>query len=129
MIHWSDKYIGIPFDYMNCGDLAVYVYRTELMGTVKMPEKPAQDNVFAYSSAVESQIMKYVDCETQFPQDGDLILMRACNRLAHVGVLCKISNTSYVLHSSDVFGASVRCRLTDLERQGYKVEAYYKWRK
>lgn len=127
-MHWTHEYIGIPFTNMNCGELALCIQR-EVFGKKLIPlQRPDDRNPFHYSRLVKENVMNYLKEKIDVPLEGCCVLMKAMNRLSHVGVYSKINKRDYVIHSMDSFKSSVLHQIKDLKTYGYEVEGYYTWK-
>lgn len=124
-MHWSDSYIDIPHDVLDCAQLVERVLHEQFdRADIHFPQRQADD--LAHRSGL------IVDHQADFaekiaaPVDGCGVLMLARGRQAHIGLYCLIQGVSYVLHSDALFGTSLRHPLVRLPRC-YRVEGYYQW--
>jgi hypothetical protein len=125
MTHWSDPYVGQPFDYhaANCADLAVRVQAEQFGRRVRVAgcHSPRPD---VTDAAILDQM--HAACrEVREPADGDGVLLSNGNHL-HVGLYCCLDEP-HVLHALAGAGV-VRHRLRQIGRYGFAIEGYYRWR-
>ncbi|MEN2386462.1 hypothetical protein [Comamonas sp. A7-5] len=124
-MHWSDSYIDIPHDVLDCAQLVERALH-EQFGRIDIhfPRRQADD--LAHRSALitanQADFAKWIE----EPVDGCGVLMLARGRQAHIGLYCLIQGVPYVLHSDALFGSSMRQPLARLPRC-YRVEGFYQW--
>lgn len=127
-MHWSRKYISIPYKKLNCAELVEEVVRKELKIDFKFPQ--SNGNIFYESRKIKQEFKKYVDpVKTSNPNEGDLVLMNAQRRMSHVGILVIYREIHYILHSLKDAGSVCLHRASDLEYYGLTIEGFYKWQK
>lgn len=131
MLHWSDNYIGIPYQQSDCGELAARVQREVFERDIALPkERPAN---MAGRSRMIDELLETFGCRTSNPQDGDAVLLRA-GRLWHIGVFCWIpagdgrSFKRWLLHTTRTGVYSARMPLRRVGDLHMAVEGYYQWR-
>jgi hypothetical protein len=125
MIHWSDRYLGIPYAVADCAQLAERVRREVFGQDMRLPTERAS-GTFGRSAQIGAHLSEYA-ARTDAPRDGDGVLLYAHGRLQHIGLWCVIGDEPWVLHTVEGQGAH-RLRLRDLARAGYRLEGVYRWR-
>jgi hypothetical protein len=126
--HWSDRFIGERY-VLGENDCAIVAARAMEAATGRSIVLPTERA--GHWRDYHEQIVAARDdlAEKVFnPKDGDAILMIGRARINHIGVFCEIDGTGYALHASEGFKTVVRTRLRDLERFGWKVEGFYRWK-
>lgn len=127
-MHWSDRYIGLPYipETGDCAALAARVSR-EIFG--KEPPLPVSHATTLREQS--AQILGYRDELAERidgPVDGTPVLFIGRGRLCHIGVMCWIAGEWWVLHADQSAGMVVRQRLRDLTRLHFKLEGFYRWK-
>ncbi len=125
-MHWSAKYIGLPYETVNCAQLAVWVQRQEFARPIELPTD-ASGGPFHVSSQISS-LKDELATITEYPADGDGVLMRCRGRLNHIGIYCEIDGIPYVLHALKSAGQTCLHKIRSLSEQGVEVEGVYKWK-
>lgn len=116
-------YVVNQFD---CGDLARLVLLEVFARNVAIPAARGA-GPFADSALVE-RCCDEIGERTDFPSDGDAVVMIARGRLAHVGVFYVQNGVQWVLHNSREARQVVRHRVRELEGAGFKLDGFYKWK-
>lgn len=127
-MHWSDKYVGIPY-VPEIGDCAALAAKVNLDQFNHLPDLPQAHALTLRDQS--KQIIALKDdlaVKIEQPFDGCPVLFIGRGRLCHIGVMCWIANDWWVLHADQSAGCVVRQRLRELTRLHYKVEGYYKWK-
>lgn len=130
MSHWSEKYIGTPYQThtADCARLLSRV-RNEQFG-LPVPTDIEVDR--ATSRLGRLGQMKDLVCEfgvkTENPQEGDAVLMLSRGRPSHIGVYCIVNGEQCVLHAMENAGMVVLHRIRELNRVFLTVEGYYSWK-
>jgi len=128
-MHWTNSYIGIPYSNMNCVEFVLCVEREVFNRKFPHPVRPTERNPFHYNRLLQENMMNYIsEPKLDKPVEGCCVLMKAMNRLNHVGVFVKIKSKEYVLHSLDSFKSSILHQVKDLPKYGITVEGYYSWK-
>jgi hypothetical protein len=130
MAHWSDNYIGRPYQLgeADCAALVADVRREVFRQPVPSEVEVARSlSSLGRAGQVSDGVALYGD-QTQGPVDGDVVLMLCAGRPSHVGVYCLIDGIAFVLHAMRNHGAVVRHRISQLPLTGLKVEGYYRWK-
>lgn len=127
MMHWSDRYVGMPYlqDTGDCAALAERVAREVFGKTVGLPTSHA----CTYRDQAK-QIMEMKDSyavRIDQPKDGCPALFIGRGRLCHIGVVCLIANEVWILHADQSAGHVLRQRLRDMTRLHWKLENFYEW--
>jgi len=126
-MHWSQHYIGNPYDEANdCAAFAERVQREVFDREVHLPSERAEG-----LRGQTAQIRACVDCHgelTELPADGDAVLLIGRGRLNHIGIYCLINGVPYVLHAMKSAGQVVLHKVRELDRHGLTIEGFYKWR-
>lgn len=129
-MHWSDKYIGMPYHKHNCAELAALVLRKEFKLNIHYTfDMPDEDNVFAMSAEIKKQMVTYFDKKLEGPLEGAAILMHGRRQLCHIGIATKIKNSWYVLHSINTAKMCIRQKFNTLKKYGLAIEGFYTWQK
>lgn len=127
-MHWSDKYVGLPYvpETGDCVALAVRVAREVFGVEPQVPTSHARTlreqtaQILEYREEVAERIAE--------PFDGCPALFVGRGRLCHAGVMCWLAGEWWVLHADQSAGAVIRQRLRDMTRVHFKLEGYYKWK-
>jgi hypothetical protein len=128
--HWSSKYVGKEYveGHYDCAHLLVDVQVNEFHRNVDFPIE-RKDHIFKISRQIDEHKTHFLESITpEEAQDGDVVLMVCLGRLSHIGVLCLIDSTRYVLHNLKSSGNVALHRIRDLERYALKLEGYYRCR-
>jgi hypothetical protein len=126
-MHWSNKYIGIPYSDRNCVQLVADVLECEfgLLKTANdlrgFPEH--NDNCSARSKAIKNEHKNYATL-TNNPIDGDVIILSSGGRLQHIGILAIVNDKHWCLHATKV-GAVLQP--IDRILNKYIIIGYYNW--
>ncbi len=124
-MHWSDSYIDIPHDVLDCAQLVERVLHEQFGRTdIHFPRRQADD--LAHRSALITGHQADFAARIEEPVDGCGVLMMARGRRAHIGLYCLIQGSPYVLHSDALFGKSVRIPMSRLLLR-YRIEGFYQW--
>ncbi len=128
MSHWSKKFLSIPYEKLNCAEFVEHVLRNQFGIDFTFPQN--RGSVFSQSAHLKSDFKNFVYPEkTDQPEEGDLILMNGIRKMCHVGLLVKIKNSDYVLHTQKNLGCACLHKLTNICDYGLSLEGIYKWRK
>lgn len=128
MIHWSDKYVGLPYlpQEFDCASLAAKVSKDLFNKEIGLPESHGE----TYRGQ-SKQILKHKDdlaIKIEKPVDGCPALFYGRGRLCHIGVMCWIAGDWWVLHNDENSRFVVRQRLRDMTRMLFTLEGYYSWK-
>lgn len=127
-MHWSCKYLSIPYQQMNCAEYVEFVLKKHFGIIFTFPQN--HNSVFSQSNQLRKEFSNFVYPEkTEKPQDGDLVLMNGQRRMCHVGLLVIKNNNLYVLHNQKNIGSACLHKLRDLQNYGLSLEGIYKWRR
>ena len=113
------KYIGIPYDKVDCYDLCKLFYINEL--DTELPDQSYLNN------RDELEMSKVVsECKDEFqkvtdPKFGDLVLLRVWGMPAHVGIYV---DEKRILHTQDKIGSMIE---NIAPRWVNRIEGYYRW--
>lgn len=129
MIHWSSKYISIPYKKMHCSAFVQYVLKDYFNIEFTFPQSEGQ--IFNQSEQIKKSIPLFSSYPniTDEPVDGDLVLMHGLRLMCHVGLYVEIKNVPYVLHSEASIGSACLHKMSELRQYGYSVEGVYRWEK
>jgi len=129
-MHWSDKYIGLPYHKFNCAELVKLVMNKEFGMKIHYNfDMPEEDNVFGMSKEIKKQSEVFFDKKITSPTEGCAVIMHAKRQLCHIGIATKIKNTWYTLHSINTAKMCVRQKMNSIGQYGLKIEGYYTWQK
>jgi hypothetical protein len=124
--HWSDRYLGLPYDEQafDCAALAERVRREVFGQDLHLPSE-RRPGPFGRSAQISQNI---ADCAVQTftPADGDGVLLVCNGRLQHIGMYCVIAGEPWVVHNQAGQGVTRR-RVRELAKWGYRIEGYYQW--
>ncbi|MBN9477364.1 MAG: hypothetical protein ABS43_03550 [Bordetella sp. SCN 67-23] len=123
MAHWAERYVDIPHDQLDCGELVEKVLREVFGREVTFPRK--QSDSLLHRARLITRSAKDYATPVAAPFDGAGVLILARGRAAHIGLYCAIAQ-GYILHSDDWFGASVLEPVNRLSTR-YVVQGYYAW--
>lgn len=126
MKHWSEKYLQIQYKDMNCSKFCEHVLRDHFGIDFNFPQ--SQGTLFAQSQQIRENMPTYC-IKTDYPQDGDMVLMHGKRQMCHVGIYIRIGISGYVLHTESRLRTAALHKLNDLNAYGFYVEGFYKWRK
>lgn len=127
-MHWSDKYVGIPY-VAETGDCAALAARVAMAEFGICPDIPTSHAITLREQS--AQILKHRDALADYieqPFDGCPVLFVGRGRLCHIGVMCWIAHEWWVLHADQTAGSVIRQRLRDVTRIHFKLEGFYKWK-
>jgi len=122
MAHWSDGYIDIPHEQLDCAELVERVLREQFGRTVSFPRKESS-NLFHRAALVTRHAADFAT-PIASPVDGCGVMLLARGRMAHVGLYCAIG-AGFLLHSDSTFGASVRVPITRVST--HRIQGFYAW--
>ena len=124
-MHWSDSYIDIPHDVLDCAQLVERALHEQFGRTdIHFPRRQVDD--LDHRSALITGHQADFAKRIEEPVDGCGVLMLARGRRAHIGLYCLIQGAAYVLHSDALFGESVRIPMSRLLLR-YRIEGFYQW--
>jgi len=125
-MHWSSKYIGLPYHKYNCADLVKYVYKKELDKNLMFNFEIPND-LDGMSKTIDEQFYTFVEKEKlKKPEEFSIALMSGTRQLSHVGVTTKINGRWYVLHAVQNQKMTVRNRVHGIEFTGLRIEGFYR---
>lgn len=126
MQHWSDKYVGIPYQKgeTDCAAIAVRV-QSEVFN--KVVNVPSERWARIHRADQIQDLKDDFAIRTNDPKDGDGVLLICRGTPSHIGLVCEINNQRWILHSVKMMGV-VRHKEIDLWRYNLTVEGYYKWK-
>lgn len=128
MIHWTQKFLNIPYSERNCAEFAEMVLEKQFGIIFRFPQ--SEGSAFMQSHLIKENLPKFAYPEkTDHYEDGDLVLMNGKRRLSHVGIYANYRGSGYVLHNQKQHNYSRLNRLSDLSKCGLFLEGVYKWRK
>lgn len=130
MKHWSEKYIGQPYivGQNDCARFAAKVKRSEF--SFNVPEEIEVERAASRLGRIgqmEDLVSAYGE-KTDFPIEGDAVLMLCRGRPSHLGIYCIVDKEPCVLHAMEGAKMVVLHKIRELERVFLKVEGYYKWK-
>lgn len=127
-MHWSCKFLSIPYSELNCAEFVEFVLRKQFGINLYFPQN--RGSVFSQSADLKKYIKSFVYPEkTEEPQEGDLVVMNGIRRMCHVGLLVKKGNDLFVLHTQKNLGCACLHKLKDISNYGLTLEGIYKWQK
>ena len=128
-MHWSDKYIGRPYSLgdADCAALAIDVIEQEFNGVLPSFCKTYRENTRLKRVEQLDHLAKQATDKTDFPEEGDVVVMLCRGRPSHIGIYCVVDNEPSVLHAMENAKMVVRHRIRDLPKIFLAVEGYYKW--
>lgn len=128
MPHWTDAYIGLPYDEANCGELCARVAR-EVFGR-DVPPVPVPQEGRGRAMVLLGQVFADFVEPADKPAEGDVVVLRhgLGGRHWHVGTLAFTSGQPWVLHATSRFGAAILTRVADLPRFYLHLDGYYRWK-
>lgn len=130
MSHWSEQFIGLPYE-QNTADCARLVAKVR-KDVFKLPvpediEIERKSSRLGRAGQMTDLIGEYGQ-KTDNPQEGDAVLMMCRGRPSHVGSYCIVNNEPCVLHAMENAGMVVLHRIRELNRVFLTVEGYYTWK-
>ena len=124
MSHWAEKFLKIQYKEMNCSKFVEHVLREQFGIDYRFPQ--SQGSLFNQSKQIRDSMPSF--CErTEYPKDGDMVLMHGRRMMCHVGIYVKIGITEYVLHTESSMKTAALHPIKKLILFGYTVEGFYKW--
>lgn len=123
MPHWSDAYLNIPHDTLDCAELVEKTLAEVFGKNIRFPRKSSAD--IDHRSGLIVRHARDFARRIEQPRDGCGVLMFARGRRAHMGLYCAIAQ-GYVLHSHSLFGASMIEPVNRI-RFSFKIEGFYDW--
>ena len=126
MAHWSNNYIGLPYDEADCAELAVRVQRDVFKRAINLPTERAAG--LRQLSCQITQLQEDFASPTYNPVEGDAVLMIGRGRINHIGIYCVIGGVPYVLHAMRNAGATCLHKLRELKSIGLQLEGFYQWK-
>jgi hypothetical protein len=124
-MHWTDKYLYIPYRELDCALLVEKVQNEVFHRKVSFP---SERNV---GTKIKQELINNTMGEyaiaTDTPIEGDLVVMWCRSVLKHIGVYFEINKIAYVLHSLKSTGISATTRISNLPQNFLSVEGYYTW--
>jgi len=85
-MHWSDRYIGLPYSDHNCAEFVAKV-ATEQYGLDVVLPNEMPDMLKGQQREINNRFYNYVHAEKlDAPQDGCVVLMHAKKRMCHIGL-------------------------------------------
>lgn len=127
MPHWSEKYIGMPYEsgVADCMVLAERV-ANEVLGIY--PGIPAAHETSLRGQAEQLARLKWNYAErVDGPIDAQPVLFVARGRFYHCGAVALIGGETWVLHNDQSAGMVICQRLRDMTRWAYQLEGFYSW--
>lgn len=125
MTHWSEKYVGRDyiFNEYDCTHLVQEVLSKEFGYYIQLPTVRGRDddenrNLIDKYKTVYGRLR---DAES-LPEDGDVLTMSIIRNqdYQHIGLVCKIGSSFYVLHNLRNKGVSLH-KLSQLKPMGIEV--------
>ena len=113
------KYIGIPYEKMDCYDLCKKFYKEEF--GVELPDQHYIDNRDVKEMAEVVGSCKEEFVKVSDPRFGDLVLLRVWGMPAHVGLYV---NDKIILHTQEKIGSMLE---NISPRWVNRIEGYYRW--
>jgi len=127
LMHWSEKYIGMPYDPAsnNCAMFVEKVLSEVFSVSISLPVCTVQ-HYRTHASLIQKHKDVYASL-TDTPSEGDCVLMVGRGRTNHIGVYCEVNGVAFVVHAMEKAGQVCLHRLRDLTKYGLDVEGIYKW--
>ena len=126
-MHWSDKYIGLPYSDHNCAEFVAMVAFDHYNIDIVLPADMGK-YLRTQQKKINKHLFEYVDAQKlDDPIDGAICLMHGRKRHCHIGITVIINKIPYVLHSMTGCNSVVRHRVIDLHKFNLKVEGFYQW--
>ena len=122
------KYIGIPYNKLNCYELIKLVMLNEYNINIKDPPCPIKGDELLISNNIDRYFEDYVQSEpVQTPFDGCVVLMNSNKRLNHLGLFVEYQGKKGVLHASALARQTVYTPIKYLQNHGLTIDGYYTW--
>lgn len=126
LMHWSDKYLGLPYDKFNCAELVKFVYKKELNRELKYNFEMT-DSLIGMVKLIDKNFFTFVEEEKlEEPEEFSIALMHGSKMVSHIGVATQINRRWYILHAVQNQKQTVRNRVNGIEMTGLRVEGFYK---
>lgn len=126
MRHWTELYIGLPYEEYDCASLCVKVCHEQFGKDVYLPTDRA-NNLKGISKQIDDLHDDFAVITSE-PEEGDAVLMIGRGRINHVGIVCYINKQLYILHAMKNAGIAVLHSITNLNSVGLTIEGFYKWK-
>lgn len=128
-MHWSDKYIGLPYKDHNCAEFVALIARDHFDHDIVLPKNVGKF-LRAQQKQIQSSFYEYVQALPILePEEGAVCLMHGRRRTCHIGIVIFINKVPYVLHSITGCNQVVRHKVTDLHKYQLEVEGFYLWQR
>lgn len=128
MAHWTDQYIGVPYDSRtnHCAAFVVMVAQSQFNHKFELPTHDLPSGQSARAAMLQQEWFKVAMPNNGEPQDGDLVLMNRGD-LWHCGIVAVLDGVPYALHCLRS-AASVLTRLSRVGELGFNLEGVYRWK-
>jgi hypothetical protein len=122
MIHWTDKYIGVPYSQYDCAEFVEYVARSELGLETEFPKTESR-NLVKRNETLKGNLATFVTRIEQ-PEDKQPVLMSIMG-VFHAGLCAWINEEWWLLHNAADKKQSCLTRLDIYQKY---IVGYYRFK-
>jgi hypothetical protein len=122
MMHWTDKYIGVPYSQYDCAEFVEYVARSELGLDTEFPKTESR-NLVKRNEALKGNLATFVTRITE-PEDKQPVLMSIMG-VFHTGLCAWINEEWWLLHNAADKKQSCLTRLDVYQKY---IVGYYRFK-
>lgn len=134
MLQRAESYVGRPYieAEFDCADLAVLVQHEVFGRAIALPSGRRRPlGVLGQAREIRRWRDELAD-RIDTPETGCGVLGFEPDRdgspMWHIGTVFVTAEDTWVLHNSYAMGSALLQRLSDLRRQGMRLEGFYRWR-
>lgn len=125
-MHWTNKYIGIPYKKFDCAQLVQFALKQEFDVDFELPQLVPK-NIQLRSSMIKNEANKRTMLDRPF--EGCVVLMNCHGGLNHIGVYTEIDGRPFVLHSMAIAKQVVCHSFKKLSEMSIDIQGFYSWQK
>lgn len=133
-MHWSDKYIGLPWTNEHCCAYYFALIQQEVFGRAIDGERVSSFTSGLSAARVMGAIFADQRCAGEFgfvktsePKDGDAVFLSQRKFPHHIGTVAFIGKKRFVVHALEGTGM-IRSSRIDLNHNGWKSMGYWTWK-
>lgn len=131
MIHWAEKYLGIPWlsggrnasEGLDCWGLLCHIYKCEF--NIDIPAYNVPVGTLAKPETIATgELDNSCWFEVKDPASSDVVILGNSNRFTHVGVYVEIPDAAIIHSAKNCLSCIVTLRI--LTRYGYTRHKFYR---